>query len=103
MFGRNKSPETNLKNRRNPTSPRDNTCQSLGLIFPCTSGMFDGGKYDGSKKNGDQKWGFESHGIEYAARALEKLQMGWISWIHVKIDIPGESPNLRRYLEDRPI
>ena len=29
------SPETTLKNRRNPTSPRDNTCQSLGLIFPC--------------------------------------------------------------------
>ena len=28
------SPETTLKNRRNPTSPRDNTCQSLGLIFP---------------------------------------------------------------------
>ena len=24
-----------LKNRRNPTSPTDNTCQSLGLIFPC--------------------------------------------------------------------
>ena len=23
------------KNRRNPTSPRDNTCQSLGLIFTC--------------------------------------------------------------------
>ena len=23
------------KNRKNPTSPRDNTCQSLGLIFPC--------------------------------------------------------------------
>ena len=28
-------PETTLKSRRNPTSPRDNTCQSLGLIFPC--------------------------------------------------------------------
>ena len=25
------------KNRKNPTSPRDNTCQSLGLIFPCNS------------------------------------------------------------------
>ena len=24
----------NPKNRRNPTSPRDNTCRSLGLIFP---------------------------------------------------------------------
>ena len=23
------------KKMRNPTSPRDNTCQSLGLIFPC--------------------------------------------------------------------
>ena len=29
------SPETTLKNMRNPTSPRDNTCQFLGLIFPC--------------------------------------------------------------------
>ena len=33
--GLSQSLETTLKNWRNPASPRDNTCQSLGLIFPC--------------------------------------------------------------------
>ena len=28
-----------LKDGINPTSPRDNTCQSLGLIFPCNKGL----------------------------------------------------------------
>ena len=39
--GLQKSPETTLKNRRNPTSPRDNTFQSLGLIFPCKKVLMD--------------------------------------------------------------
>ena len=29
------TPETTLKNRRNPASPRNNTCQPLGFILPC--------------------------------------------------------------------
>ena len=33
--GLSQSLETTPKNRRNPASPRENTCQSLGLIFPC--------------------------------------------------------------------
>ena len=45
MRGLPESLETTLKNWRNPASPRDNTCQSSGLMFSCNKVLMGGPWY----------------------------------------------------------
>lgn len=49
------------------------------------------------KKSGIKNGDSNPMGSNMLPGRIKKLQMGWISWIHVPVDIPGESPNLRRY------